>query len=525
MFAFSPINLVADDAPRGRAGSSLNDAIDLGEFDGTTVIRGELDDNQPDIFYKLTIGCGDCVEWERTRFDTPRKLTVSAESYGSGDELGLELRTNPNGNASGELFSEAVAANPSSDLIEMSDLGSGVYYIRLFKKAAKASFSLSIAIAPLPLHKDSGGNDWRTAKDLGILTREVVAKDFIGVTDRLDFYAFRLKTAGAVSVALEGLHQGDVVLSLLKGSASEEGAESLGYSDYDGESSEEIFVKDLPKGDYRVKVSQVSGNSDYALRLKFGESRLPDKAGDTFGRALDIGKLEKEKSFRGYLDEKNAVDIYRFRVNDAREVWISRRVFGQLSAKLEVLRLLPCDAPEGCEQVMSDSPSSTHWGSDDGTEIRYFNFMALGTGEYFIRLKRESGESPYSLTIASEPTADTAGDTIDTARRLADVDGSSSGYGFAEHIGKLDPIDLYRVEVKGSGVAAFKICGLDTAAEIELTRVTASQDTVVREPGCEERPKYGSCCQKIQAGSAAYFLKIKQSDGAAMYTISINPPQ
>jgi hypothetical protein len=521
--ALSPNNLMAEDLPLAPLGSSLDHAIDLGVFDGSTVINGELDDGRPDVFYKLTIGCGGCEEWERTRFDTPRKLIVSAQATGPVDEIGLELRINPNGSTSGEVLSDAVTS-PGLSRIEIPDLESGVYYIRLFKKAAKVDFRLSIAIAPLPFHKDGAGNDPQTAKNLGLITGRVVVKDFINDADQLDFYRFRLKTPTSLSVVLDGLHQGDVELSVLKSSASsEEEMESLGSSDYDGDSSEELFLKELPKGDYLVKVSQVSGSSDYVLRLEPGENRLPDKAGDTFERALNIGKLENDKSFRGYLDEKNGIDIYRFRVEDAREVWISRRTFGQLTAKMDVLKRVPCDGGKDCEQVLSDSPSSTYWGGDDGTEIRYFNFLALGTGEYFVRIQRESGEAPYSLSVTSKPTLDTAGDNLETSRRLADVDAGSSAYGFVEYVGKLDPVDVFRVAVKQTGGATFKICGLDAEAHIELARIAAPQVAVAHEPGCTKRPQYGPCCREIHLSSSEYLLKISQAEGAAMYSIFVKP--
>lgn len=102
---------------------------------------------------------------------------------------------------------------------------------------------------------------WATALDLGILTTTNI-QDFVGSSDRQDYYHFSLATSSDFSLSLTQLSaDADVLLYTSAGIL-------LDSSEAWGNTNETISLSNLAAGDYYVKVFQYQGDTTYDLNLK-----------------------------------------------------------------------------------------------------------------------------------------------------------------------------------------------------------------------------------------------------------------
>lgn len=388
------------------ANTPLENAIDLGTFEGDKNLTGLVNSANPEQYYRFVLGNPVSTEDdEEAYFATFR--TFSLLLNGLSDDVDVELIAdfNKDGIRQDEevvASSEQIGNNPES--INFTDLPEDVYYIRVFQKGGDTGYNLSLSIPPLPVPPDNAGNSPNNAQNLGTLSGNLTRSDFIGAVDSDDYYRFDLDKISDFSAQVNGLDQGNLVVYLGQDS-NKDGTidfdEIIAISeDLEGNEPGAISVNGLATGTYYVWLSRSSGNTNYNLNLSATPSVIPpDKAGSTLTTAFDLGTLASsiQSDFVGNVDP---IDYYRFTLTNPSGVTLNLSGLSA-DADLEFSRDKNGDGEISFDEVIRVSETTDN-------QDENINITALPAGAYFVKVFQYDGDTTYNLSLT--PTTATGVD-------------------------------------------------------------------------------------------------------------------
>jgi subtilisin-like proprotein convertase family protein len=224
-------------------------------------------------------------------------------------------------------------------------------------------------------HTDDGaGNTRGTARNVGRLDGTRLFRDFVGSSDRNDYYRFELATTSELDLFLHGL-AADADLQLLDASGAVIATSSAG-----GASNDRI-TRGLSGGTYFARVYEYSGDTDYRLSMSAEEVASDD---NSMGTANDVGLLTGSRSFSDLVGSSDREDFYRFELDSRSTLDV---LLSGMSADAD-LHLL--DANGGLI-------ASSSWGGSANDSIIQF----LDAGTYYVRVFQWSGDTSYRLDLSA----------------------------------------------------------------------------------------------------------------------------
>jgi len=387
--------------------SLLENAIDLGAFEGDKNVTGLVNSANPEQYYRFALGNPVSTEEdEEALFPTLRTFSLLLNELSDDVDVELIADYNKDGIRQDEevvASSEQIGNSPES--INFADLPEDVYYIRVFQKGGDTGYNLSLTIPPLPVLADNAGNNVNDAKDLGILDRSIILSDFVGAVDSDDYYRFDLDEISNFNAQVNGLDQGNLIVYLgqdLNSDGTIDFNEIIAISEDIEDSNEPgaINVNGLATGTYYVWLSRSSGNTNYNLNLSATPSVIPpDKAGSTLATAFDLGTLASsiQSDFVGNVDP---IDYYRFTLTNPSGVTLN---LSGLSADAD---LELSQDKDGDGVISSDEVIQLSEATDNQDEN--INITALPVGDYFIKVSQYEGDTTYNLALT--PTTATGVD-------------------------------------------------------------------------------------------------------------------
>jgi trimeric autotransporter adhesin len=248
-----------------RAGSTLGTAANLGTLSSSRTVNDVIGAIDPSDIYRFSLNASSRLNLELDGIDAYANAQIIQDLNGNGlidsnEILGATTRD----------ISDIGASSLSATL------NPGNYFVRVLPSDdANTRYRLSLtttAIAP-----DRAGNTLATARNLGTLAGSVTLQDFVGASDRNDYYRFALTGNTNFNLLLSGLtNNADVELIRdLNGNGRVDAGEVLRLSDLSGTSSESISLS-LGAGTYFVRVYPFdSGNTTYTLNLTAGAASNP----------------------------------------------------------------------------------------------------------------------------------------------------------------------------------------------------------------------------------------------------------
>lgn len=366
--------------PQDNAGNNLLNASNIG-------ILGSND-----RIYQDHVGGSDSNDYYR--FALPQTQNFRASLAGLSADADIEVLDLMGQRVRGQ---EGVSRNGGTDseLINLNGLGPGIYHIRVYQYQGDTDYTLSVRAenpsTPIPIFPpplippDNAGNNLLLARTIGILgSTNQAYRDWVGWADGNDYYRFITTSTTNFRLSLVGLSgDADVELSNQFGSVIRSSARG-------GNNSESISVDGLDAGIYHIRVYPYGGaDTYYNLQLRAETPTPPDYAGNSREAARSIGTLgATNESFRDWVGSPDGDDYYRFSLSRPGNL---RLTINGLSADadVEILDSQGRRVMGGISQNANNLPET-------------LNLDSLGSGTYYARVYRHSGDTYYNLNLRAE---------------------------------------------------------------------------------------------------------------------------
>ena len=384
-------------------------------------------------------------------------------------------------------------------------LQAGTYYVKVDRYTDETDYRLTIATSGATAG-DGAGNSAAQARDLQSLyaqtlqTQPLVFRDRVNDADPEDWYRFTTDALGQVDIGLTGLlADADLYLLRSDGQLVDEGS----YSINDATAAERI-VRRIDPGTYYIQVVQSQGDTPYALSITGTAATAGDGAGNTPGQARDLGNLlaPRVTNPRILNDRVSALDdrdYYKFSLDAAARVTLT---LDGLASDAD-LYLYASDG-----SLLDPDASSLLSGTQPDRVTRQLN-----AGTYYALVQQFQGDTPYSLSIASQATSvgDGAGNTLATARQVDLLEQLPQE--FNDRVSSTDSDDYYRFRVTQRSEFGALLTGLTADADLVLLDLDGRVVDTSQSPGTTEDVMLDS----LEVGT--YYVRVSQFEGDSDYRL------
>ncbi len=472
---------------------------------GTAINNGAIAGRQ--VLPTNDVGNGDL--WDVQQFQLAATSDVTFTLSGLQADADLYIVRDFNGNGqwdfnTNELLASSVNSGTTPESISISGLAPGNYY------AIVATYDGLYTNYSLAVTTDAAGNSLASARSLatttnGTLNGSVSVNDFVGTSDRNDFYTFQTPTTSNFQLSLTGL-TADADVYLFQDSnanGSFDTSDILVSSRQVGTSAESINVSGLAAGRYFVDVAQYSGDTNYTLAITANGT---DNSLDT---ARNLGTLSGNLTLNDFVGNSDPVDFYSFQTTTTSNFQLSMT---GLTADADVYLIQDSNQNGSIDagDVLVSSQQS-------GTNSESISYTGLAAGRYFVGVYQYSGNTDYTLSM----TTDTAGNTLATARNLGTLNGTINVNDF---VGSSDPVDVYTFQTTGTSNFQLAMTGLAADADVYLIQDSNQNGSIDTGDVLAYSAAAGTSAEAINyAGLAAgrYFVAVSQYSGNTNYALSL----
>ncbi len=473
------------------AGNTLATATNLGTLAGRRVVNG-------------SVSSTDLVDIYRFSTDAISDVRLTLTGLSSDADLYLIQDRNNNGLIdAGETIEYSILSGASSESINLSKLAIGTYFVAVERYSGSTNYTLT-------LEADSAGKSLATARNIGTLTSTRTFNDSISEQDSVDFYRFNIIAPGNLTVRLDGMTaDGDLYLIRdINNNGLVEINEIIAVSATDGISSETINFYDLAAGTYYVRVNQYSGNTNYKLSLTMEPTR--PEPGSTLTTATNLGTLSGRRSFSDSLSLNDVDDFYRFSLSTTSDLQVA--LTGLTSnADLFLIRDMNGNGIVDSMDVLQSSTSL-------GAVSEFISLSGLAAGTYFVGIRGYGNFTNYTLNL----TADSAGETLATARNIGVLTGSRS---FTDFLSFQDDSDIYRFSLNIMSNVSINLPGLTADFDLYLGRDLNGNGLI--DPGetlaisATDGSNSPESINISNLASGVYYVLVRQFSGEANYTLNL----
>ncbi|MGB3513299.1 MAG: PPC domain-containing protein, partial [Microcoleaceae cyanobacterium] len=273
---------------------SLNDSQTYSDF-----VDGYYDDLTDDYF--------DGNDYYRFALDQTSNMEVVLDNL--QDDANLELL-----NSNGQLLKRSVTPGSADEFISQTQLTAGDYYLRVYPDfEAFTPYDLTFNFETTK-SEDLAGNTRRQAYNIGQLNGGEIFNDFVGDSDKHDYYQFEIQENSQLDISLDELEANANIR--LRNS----GGRVIETSTRGGDNSE-LISSELDSGEYYLEVYRGGRGENTEYELSFDVSEInSDLAGNTRGQAYNIGQLNGGEIFNDFVGDSDTKDFYKFRLNETSDV-------------------------------------------------------------------------------------------------------------------------------------------------------------------------------------------------------------
>jgi len=271
---------------------------------------------------------------------------------------------------------QRVAASPGRPgRMSLKNLLPGTIYVRFYSSSgtkevqysAKATFTAN----------DAPGNLAKEAQDLGRLTSNgVTINQWVGRTDKVDYYKFRLDSKDTISLRVFDL-SGDANVELRDASDK-----LLTDSKFGGRANEKIEYANAAPGDYYVRV-YLAGTLPSEYKMALGRGAV-DTAGQTITTARDLGLLQnRAMNIAESVGGADASDYYKVA---AAGLSLIKVELGSLTSDADL-------------QVLDRTGKVIYSSTQTGTTAERI-YQRMDSGTFYVVVVGKGGTpTPYALNV------------------------------------------------------------------------------------------------------------------------------
>lgn len=356
-----------------------------------------------------------------------------------------------------------------------SNLTAGTYYIGIQRLRGEVNYKIQASatkVAPgqTPPPTNSG-EVLSTATDIGVLSGTYTNQGLVGTTDPVDLYKFTINDSANLQARVDSPSAGTKV-ELIRD------ANNNGLID-----NNEVLVsatdlsapylssltEDLPPGAYALRVTAASSNASTQYKLDlvatlFGGNISPEP-GNTLPAARDLGVFSGTFSAKEYVGKVDAIDFYKFTLNDISNVQFSVKG-SSTNTQVRLIRDINNNGLVDNDEILA---SDTSFSSTFLSSVT----QDVPSGTYFIGIEPRSTNSStlYELNLVTTPfggnLSPEPGNTVFAARDLGVFAGTFSA---KEHVGILDSDDFYKFTLNSAANLQVRVSGSSANTRIELIR-------------------------------------------------------
>ena len=337
------------------ADNSLDDAVEIAVGESPAV-------------YSDWVGSSDRHDYYRFSLEESSQLDLSLSGLSSDADIAL---LDSSGN---ELF-ESTNAGSSNETIHIQ-LSEGVYYLDVYAYSIWSETNYDLTVSATA--NNDPGNNLDNATDITVGEDPTTYSDWVGASDRDDYYRFSLDESSRVNLSVTGLSD-DADVQILDSSGNQL------FESSNSASNDETINAQLTAGTYFIRVFAYTSfdNTEYDLTISTSVTEDP---GNTLDEAKEIVIGEDSTTFNEWVGSSDRNDYYRFSIDESKNLNLS---LSGLSSDADV-------------QLLDDAGSVVAQSTNSGSNSEAIEAQ-LGAGTYYIRVNAylSFDNTDYSLTVSA----------------------------------------------------------------------------------------------------------------------------
>jgi Calpain family cysteine protease len=230
--------------------------------------------------------------------------------------------------------------------------------------------------------------------------------------------------------------------------------------------------------------------------------------GDTLGTARDLGSLSGTTRLGGWVGSTDTIDFYRLQLSGS-HLNVDLTGLGA-DADLRLIRDVNSNGMIDYGEILSSSSRGSIY---DET----INLSGLSGGDYFVEVRRFSGDTSYTLRISDAYTNDLLG--VET--NLGDLTGTQV---FSGRIDNNNTSDVYKFTASTVYNTNISLTGLSADADVRLIQDTNGNGIVDATDVVAGSYRGGSAAEKLNSAIPGwtYFVQVNQFSGTSDYHLGIS---
>lgn len=326
--------------------------------------------------YADAVGAGDPDDYYRFTLDGLGSVRLGLEGLSAGASLEIM-------DANGNVLKSLLASGVVADSLRLDALAAGTYYIHVSQSTGVSNYKLSASAVAAPVFSISGLNAQQAENAGGAITPFTFVVTRTGDLSGVSSVGYSLVHGDTNAADFTGALSGTVVF------AQGEDRKIIHL---------DVRVNNLTekREGFRVvldkPVNGVVVNGSASGLITSDTMEMPDIAGDSFGKAVEMGRLSPaEKSYFDRVIKGRDEDVYKFSVDkDYEDVEFNLRSDVTASAGVQMF----CVGSDGAP--ISWSNPISRLGGNESARLR------LGRGTYYVTVKAadqgDSSSQAYKLT-------------------------------------------------------------------------------------------------------------------------------
>ena len=266
-------------------------------------------------------------------------------------------------------------------------------------------------------------NSFVTAQDIGVLGATRTFNDFVGTSDRRDYYEFTLDEISQVNLNLTGLEE--AAQMYLVADLDNDGVldnNEVIEGDFSNSTADKSLNEILVPGTYAILVEAYYSYDNTSYNLTASATEQPSTnatdPGEDFNSALDLGRLGGTQTFTDAVGSVDRSDYYEFTLNQTTSTDIEVSLTGLTEpAQLYIVQDLDNDGVlDGNEYLEGSYLNST-------ADRRISASLSPGTYAILVYTADSDANTGYTLTTIAPGTPEPPDDSIEYDSQAFTVNG------------------------------------------------------------------------------------------------------